>query len=214
MLTFHNKHAGETCLIIGNGPGLSDIPLSFLEQYLSFGTNLINRLDGFTATYYTAVDSCIMFEFQDEVIERYADVPKFLPTPNLDKWQGEKIYRFLHNPGPLWPHPEAGVLWPRDFLSKRGITYISITHVALQLAFFMGFETMLCVGLDNTGDAAHFYADGRMPGDPEKWDEGYLILFDGFRKAAVPRKIINISTRTAVTSLPRDDLRNYDKSKS
>lgn len=140
---------------------------------------------------------------------RFADIPKFLPTPNLDKWQGPNIYRFYHRPGPLWPHPAAGVLWPRDMLSKPGITYVSVTHILLQLAFFMGFRLMLCVGLDNTSDGEHFYGPDRARPPADKWNEGYGILRNGFLEAAPPREIINISTRTAVTTLPREDWRLY-----
>lgn len=135
----------------------------------------------------------------------FADIPKFLPTPNLDKWQGPNIYRFRHRPGPLWDHPKAGPLWPRDFLSDKGITYISVTHVLLQLAYFMGFTKMLCVGLDNTGGGEHFYGPDKARPPADKWNDGYGVLAKGF----LPRKIINLSTRTKVTKLPRDNWRNY-----
>ena len=36
-----NSRKGETCLIIGNGPSLANIPLKFLKKYASFGTNRI-----------------------------------------------------------------------------------------------------------------------------------------------------------------------------
>jgi len=202
---FHNIHQDETCLIIGNGPGLGDIPLWFLESYPSLGSNLIYKLEGFKPTYYATVDSRIMYEYQDEVMAAFSDIPKFLPTPNLDKWKGPNIYRFHHRPGPLFPHPKAGKLFPRDLLSDEGITYVSVTHILLQLAYFMGFTTMLCVGLDNTGDGEHFYGSDRSRPNAEKWDQGYAILEEGFR----PRKIINISTRTKCKSLPRDNWRNY-----
>jgi hypothetical protein len=202
---FYNKHSGETCLIIGNGPGLGDIPISFLESYPSFGSNLIYNLEKFTPTYYATCDSRIMREYQKEVMEAFAGIPKFLPTPNLDKWQGPNIYRFRHRPGSLWPHPKTGPLWPSNLLSDRGITYISVTHVLLQLAYFMGFEKMLCVGLDNTGDGEHFYGADRSRPSAEEWDEGYGILASSF----YPREVVNISTRTKVTTLPKDDWRNY-----
>lgn len=208
---FHNKHEGETCLIIGNGPGLSDIPLWFLDSHLSFGSNLVYKPDEnngrvIRPTYYAACDSHIMREYKDEIMEAFADIPKFLPSPNLDAWQGPNIYRFRHRPGPLWPHPKAGPLWPRDFLSQEGITYVSVTHVLLQLAYFMGFTRMLCVGLDNTANKIHFYGESGVGSPPtDKWNEGYGVLAAGFK----PREVINISTRSLVTTLPRDNWRKY-----
>lgn len=202
---FYNIHSGESCLIIGNGPGLADLPLDFLRSYISFGSNLLYKLAGFKPTYYATCDSRVMREYQDEVMVAYSDIPKFLPTPNLDQWQGPKIYRFKHRPGPLWPHEKAGPLWPRNILSEEGITYISVTHVLLQLAYVMGFTQMLCVGLDNSGDGEHFYGPDRSRPPADLWDEGYGILAWGF----LPREVINISTRTEVTTLPRDDWRHY-----
>jgi len=89
-----------------------------------------------------------------------------------------------------------------------GITYGNITHVLLQLAYFMGFTLMLCVGLDNTNDGSHFYgAGGRGPADLSLWDDGYRELRDGF--ATDGRRIINLSTPTRVTALERADWREY-----
>ena len=209
---FHNISSGETCLIIGNGPGLSDIPLWFIESYPSFGSNLIYKPDlkngrRIQPTYYATCDSFVVRNWWDEILEHLSEIPKFLPSPNLDKWQGPNVYRFHHRPGPLWPHEKAGPLWPRDLLSKEGITYISVTHVLLQLAYFMGFERMLCIGLDNTADHQHFYGESGNKYNPpaDKWNDGYGILAEGFK----PREVINISTRTKVTTLPRDDWRKY-----
>ncbi|WP_408971725.1 tetratricopeptide repeat protein, partial [Planktothrix sp.] len=38
---FHNKHWGERCVIIGNGPSLNEMDLSFLKHEICFGTNKI-----------------------------------------------------------------------------------------------------------------------------------------------------------------------------
>jgi hypothetical protein len=203
---FHDIHSGETCLILGNGPGLGDLPLWFLQSYPSFGSNLIYKLEGFKPTYYATCDSYVMRNYWDEIKVIFAEVPKFIPTPNLDKWDGENVYRWKHRPGPLWPNPKAGKLWPRSVLSDEGITYISVTHVLLQLAYFMGFTQILCVGLDNTDNKQHFYGESGIGNPPvDKWNEGYGVLAYGF----LPREVVNISTRTKVTTLPKDYWRNY-----
>ena len=202
---FHNKHSGETCLIIGNGPGLSDIPVEFLRSYLSFGSNLIYKLDGFKPTYYATCDKRVMHEYQDEVMDAFADIPKFMPEPGLDKWIGPNIYRFHRRPMPLWIPKKERTLWTKDYMSEEGVAYKCVTHVLLQLAYFMGFTMMLCVGLDNTGDGEHFYGPDRSRPDPLLWDEGYGVLAQGFK----PREVVNISTRTKVTQLPKKDWRLY-----
>lgn len=148
-----------------------------------------------------------MRDASETVNTLYGDVPKFLPTPNLDGWQGENIYRFYHRPGPLWPNPKAGPLWPRSMLDEDGITYSNVAHVMLQLAFYMGFSTMLCVGLDNTGDGWHFYGEHRSGADPAVWDSGYGELYEGFKPHG--RRVWNLSTRSTVTTLPQSDWREY-----
>ena len=58
-----DKHRGETCLIIGNGPSLNDVPLEFLHKYPSFGTNRIYLKEGFTPTYYCSVNPLVISQF-------------------------------------------------------------------------------------------------------------------------------------------------------
>lgn len=207
---FHNLHEGQTALMIGNGKGLSKLPVEFLESYPSIGSNTIHLKDDFTPTYYVAVDSRIMREFQDGVMTKFEGRPKFLPTPNLDKWEGENIYRFRHRPGALWPR-NGEPLWPRDFLSEEGITYSCVTHVAMQLLYFMGFSKVLCVGMDHLEPLDHFWGrDEKAPGMPklDEWAEGYKALREGF----YPRtEIVNISVDTQLdeTVLPRADWQDY-----
>jgi len=212
MKRFHNIHEGETCLIIGNGPSLNDIPVWFLESYPSFGCNYIYKLEDFKPTYYVAVDGHVQ-EHADKINSLYTDVPKFLPTPNRDSWTGPNIFRFNHRPGALWPYSKVP-LWPSDLLGAQGITYKNVTHVSVQLAYFMGFETMLLVGMDNTmGENTsrvpwpHFYhtqPDPKMPGQPLECEEAFHILNQG-----MGNRMINLSTHTSITKIPRDDWRNW-----
>ena len=71
-----NRHKGDTALVIGNGPSLNDVPLEFLTRYKSFGTNRIYLLDGFTPTYYVAVDPVAIEPFIREI--RKLESEKFI----------------------------------------------------------------------------------------------------------------------------------------
>jgi hypothetical protein len=202
---FYNLHKGETALIIGNGKGLNDIPLWFLKQYPSFGSNCIFYLEGFKPTYYAAVDQKMQRLYGDEVAQKLRRVPKFLPGDRFD-WKGENMHHFHHRAGEMWlPEWE----WGKNTLTLPGITFTTVTHVLLQLAYFMGFETMLCVGLDNSPDGSHFYGNDISTGgaDVKLWDAGYGELAKGM----APRKIINLSTHTQVTTLPLADWKKYGK---
>ena len=51
-----DKHKGETCVVIANGPSLADVPNEFLEPYITFGVNKI-WLKEFSPTYYVTTDN-------------------------------------------------------------------------------------------------------------------------------------------------------------
>ena len=48
-----NSHEGETCIVIGNGISLKDVPLEFLKSHPSLGCNRIFMLEDFIPTYYS-----------------------------------------------------------------------------------------------------------------------------------------------------------------
>lgn len=201
---FYNLHKGKTCLIIGNGPSLGEIPIWFLEMYPSIGSNLIYKLEGFFPTYYTAVDQKVLDPLEVVLGEYYADVPKFIPDRFVD-YQARPVYYFHHRPGEIWEGNQIG----RDMLTRPGIAYANVTHVALQIAYYMGFDLMLCVGLDQTDDGRHFYGQGSLGCNIAAWDDGYRILKEGFAKTG--RAIVNISTKTKAVNLPRKDWKEYAK---
>ena len=211
---FHKRHQGETCLVICNGPSLNELPLTFLEMYPSFGCNTICEWYAFEPWYYVAVDDRVRREFGDLVLERFSEIPKFIPTPNLEKWIGPLFYRWFHRPGPLWPYAKQE-LWPSDMLSEKGITFACVPQVMMQLAYFMGFTTILIVGMDHSDDfKAHAW--GRDEGmldrsDPgrlwDKWEIGHMELYKGFIENGV--EMINITPGTCEKSLPKDDWRKW-----
>lgn len=214
MEGFHNLHQGETCLVICNGLSLNELPLDFLKMYPSFGCNTICEWEAFEPWYYVAVDHRVMREFGDLVLERFSGIPKFIPTPNLDKWEGPLFYRWFHRPGALWPYAEQE-LWPSDMLSERGITWSCCPHVMMQLAYFMGFATILIVGMDHSENyKEHAWGvDDGMPerSNPEnlyeRWEEGHMELYRGFIHQGV--EMINITPGTHEKSLPKDDWRKW-----
>jgi hypothetical protein len=206
---FHQIHKGETVLLVGNGPNLLSTPPEWFD-YPSIASNTIYKYQGWKPSYYTAVDSRVMREFGKEIDEVYKDIPCFIPTPNLDKWQGENKVRFYHRPGPLWPREQP--LWPRDFLKDPGITYGCIMHIQIQLAFFMGFTTMLFIGMEHKPDKikSHFWGWDDKDKDTapvDNWLEGHLILRQGMSNVTM----INISQNTYVPEkiLPRGDWQEW-----
>ena len=137
----YEKHEGETCLIIGNGPSLKSVPREFLLRYPSFGTNRIYLMDGFTPTYYCSVNPLVIQQFIGDIAE--INAPKFLPA----------AYCFDDTCLPL---NSSGIVAFSQDASSWIYEGHTVTFVCMQIAFYMGFKTILLVGVDHK-----FTFDGR-----------------------------------------------------
>jgi hypothetical protein len=175
--------------------------------------NTIHLYEGWIPTYYTAVDSRVWREFSKDINEKYRDIPKFIPTPNLDEWKGENIYRFYHRPGPLFPLNGKPMDYQR-LLDGDGISYGNIMHVSMQLAAWMGFTTLLLIGVQHRPNHArsHFWGwdDGMTALPPvEQWFDGYVELVAHMSARGI--RVLNISEDTHVPEniLPRGDWREW-----
>jgi hypothetical protein len=212
LADFHQKHAGQTCLIVGVGPNLHLTPPPLFD-YPSFGVNTIYKQDDWRPTYYVGVDERLMLEDGAAVIAKYADIPKFFPAPDWDRMQGENIYRFRHeHRGDLF----VGGQSPADLksLTTWGITYRRIMDCVFQVAYWMGFSTMLMIGVQQKPGTRKELFWGTDAGEPEndwRFEElGYIEC----RRALSAARILNISEDTYVPDdvLPRGDWRKYAKS--
>jgi hypothetical protein len=209
---FHGKHAGETALLVGNGENLRLTPPEWFG-YPAFGMNTIHLYEGWIPTYYTAVDNRVKREFGRAIVEKYADIPKFVPRPNLDDWKGENFYRFYHRPGPLYPSSRRAMNY-KNIMAADGITYGNVMHVAMQLACWMGFPTILMIGVQHKPmkAQAHFWGcDHGMNAVPpvQQWLDGYAEIVRHAKADGI--RILNISADTYVPEeiLPRDEWQKW-----
>ena len=207
---FYNKHKGETALMVGNGANLFKTPPEWFN-YPSFGLNTIFYYKGdWRPTYYVAVDAC-MYEGYGEMVKAiYPDIPKFIPS-DLGDWTGENFYYFKHQkgqtiiPGRPVTRPEA---------LRDGIGFTNSMTAAMQIALYMGFTTLLMIGVEQKPGygnlVQHFW--GRDPQMPEaQTDEFWNIGYMEVQSSNPSVKVFNISVDTYVpeTILPRDDWRNW-----
>jgi hypothetical protein len=138
-----DSHQGQRCFIIGNGPSLKQTDLSQLKSEFTFGMNrfyLIFPELGFSTTYYLSVNSLVIEQFAEDI--RKLPIPKFLSWRSHNLIQPTEDTIFLHSTysGPKFAQDVRGRLW-------EGAT---VTYVALQLAFHMGFEQVILIGVDHT----------------------------------------------------------------
>ena len=136
-------HRGKRCFIIGNGPSLKQLDLARLRGEFTFGMNRIYLLFpelGFNTTYYVSIN--------DLVIEQCAGDIRGLAIPKFLAWHSHRHFQdrpddlsFLYTTynEPVFARNAAGRLW-------EGAT---VTYVALQLAFHMGFDQVILIGVDH-----------------------------------------------------------------
>jgi len=215
---FYNRHAGETALIVCNGPSLFELPLEFLNRFASFGCNTLVTQDAFRPSYYVAVDGRVRREFGDLIEDKYADIPKFFPVPQMDTWEAPEIYHWFHRPGKLWEeHPPGKFPWGPGVLMRPGITWHCCPHAMMQIAAFMGFRQLLVVGMDHSANRKiHAWGEDKgMTGPTDSgpywsWlERGHQELAEGLGKLGV--KIVNVTPNTCERALPKGDWRDWMK---
>jgi len=140
---FRDIHRGQRCVIIGNGPSLNNMDLSFLKNEITFGTNRIylgfEKYD-FMPSYYLSVNPLVIEQSIDEIMQ----IPgaKFLSRhgmPHVPE-DAENVHFLQSLDEPIFSKNPAEGVW-------EGYT---VTYVALQLAYFMGFEEVYLIGCDHS----------------------------------------------------------------
>lgn len=159
-----NTHTGEKCIIVGNGPSvrMDDLQLIMKSGMDSFGANRIIDIfpkTGWRPTYLSVMDSTFITSV-DRIVEpddyiRIAlengvqwcfltsIIKKYVSTEKSDKriiWINtilSPLYTTMM--APFSNHPEL-------YLSDMG----NVTHFSIQLASFLGYDTIYLYGMDNT----------------------------------------------------------------
>jgi len=155
---FHNKHVGERCVIIGNGPSLNDLELGRLRTENTIGVNGIFYAEAinFPLTYYVVEDTSVMNE-NLEAIKSYAAGHKFFPTIYRQMYGdviGDEgalggVTYFTMNRG-FYAKESPNFCVPRfsTDASQRLYCGQSVTIINLQLAYYMGFSEVYLIGMD------------------------------------------------------------------
>jgi hypothetical protein len=164
-----NAHQGERCFIIGNGPSLKKTDLSLLEGEVTFGMNRFYMLFpklGFSTTYLISVNSLVIQQCAEDFQD--LSMPVFLSWRSRRHIESADGMIFLHTTytGPKFAWDARERLW-------EGAT---VTYVALQLAFHMGFDQVILIGVDHS-----FSSKGKpnttvvsKGNDPNHFDPNYF----------------------------------------
>lgn len=217
LTALKDAHRGERCFIIGNGPSLKQTDLTRLRDEYTFGMNRIYlsfpQLE-FTTTYYLSINSL--------VIEQCAEDIRALPMPKFLSWRSRRLIQasddliFLHTTytGPKFARDARQRLW-------EGAT---VTYVALQLAFHLGFQQVILIGVDHNfstkgtpnttvvsqgNDPDHFHAGyfgkgfrWQLP-DLETSEQAYIMAKEAYYHAG--RQVMDATIGGKLTVFPKVD---------
>jgi hypothetical protein len=166
---------GRRAFILGNGPSLGGMNLEPLRSEVTFGLNRVYLLFekmGFSTTYLVAVNQLVVEQCAADLLE--GNRPTFLA------WHSRGFVPDRSRPVFL-PTTRA-----REFSldPARGLWEgATVTYVALQLAYYMGFDPVILIGVDHsfatkgpahkkvtsTGDDPNHF-DGRYFGKGFRWN--------------------------------------------
>jgi len=212
---------------MGNGPSLRSMDLSLLRHDFTFGLNRVYLM--FPAMGFET--SCLV-SVNDLVIEQCVGEMQALSVPRFLSWHSRRFFApgsygsdlptFLYTTyeSPKFAQDARGRMW-------EGAT---VTYVALQLAFHMGFRQVILIGVDHhfatQGEANKtIVSDGEDPnhfspgyfGKGFRWqlpdlgtsEIAYCMARDAFREAG--REVIDATVGGRLTVFPRADYNSLFK---
>jgi len=218
---FKDIHREKRCFVLGNGPSLRRTDLSMLENEITIGMNRIYLLFpelGYQTKYYVSVNTL--------VIEQCAADIKGLAMPKFITWRGRRWLR--DDPGVIFMDTDyTGSPSFSAQATGRVFEGSTVTYVALQLAYFMGFQQVILVGVDHDfktrgqanatvvaqgEDEDHFAPNYFGPGfrwqlpDLEASERAYLIARESF--LADGRTILDATVGGKLTVFPKISYRD------
>ncbi len=239
LAALKDVHKGKRAFIIGNGPSLKQTDTSKLKNEITFGMNRIYLAFpewGFTTSYLCVTN--------DLVVEQFVDDISALPIPKFIAWRSHRHFKaqfsnsqFSNSPIP--ESPASSLQSPISSLPTFVYTTYTgpkfstdvrwrvwegatVTNLALQLAFHMGIEKAILIGVDHNfadkgeanktivsqgDDANHF-----MPnyfGKGVKWqlpdldtsEIGYALARDAYLKAG--REVVDATIGGKLKIFPK-----------
>ena len=214
-------HKGKRAFIIGNGPSLKQTDLSKLKNEITFGMNRIYLAFpelGFTTKYICVTN--------DLVIEQFVNDFLALQVPQFIAWRSRRHYESQTSINQLPTFVYTSYTGPKFSPDVRGRVWegATVTNLALQLAFHMGIEKAILIGVDHNfaskGDANKtVVSEGDDPnhfmpnyfGKGVKWqlpdldtsEVGYIMAREFFHKAG--REVVDATIGGKLTIFPKVD---------
>ncbi|MEM6531791.1 MAG: 6-hydroxymethylpterin diphosphokinase MptE-like protein [Myxococcota bacterium] len=223
LIALRDLYRGRSCILIGNGPSLRIEDLERLSDEITFGCNRLHVVFGETAfrpTYYSVIDTT--------AASAEAAVLDSMPVTKLLPYEFRSYLRRHENC--VYFDTGGGNL--RGFspnpLRQELYGGYSVLFIQMQIAFFMGFETVYLIGCDHSWqlpaeshvqgnevmlvsdrELNHFHPDYHRPGDvwakpkPDLQNQAFELAERFYRKAG--RSILNATRGGKLETFPRVD---------
>ena len=214
-------HKGKRAFIMGNGPSLKQTDLSKLKNEITFGMNRVYLAFpewGFTTTYLCVTNDLVVEQFMNDI--------NALPIPKFIAWRSHRHYspQFQISQLPTFIYTSyTGPGFAGD-VRRRVWEGATVTNLALQLAYFMGIEKAILIGVDHNfaskGDAnktvlaegddqnhflPNYFGKGikwQLP-DLDTSEIGYTFAREAYHKAN--REVVDATVGGKLTIFPKVD---------
>jgi hypothetical protein len=238
LMALRDRHKGERCVIIGNGPSLNKTDLDLLRGTATFGVNGIYYADTRLPeplTFYVVEDTKVFEENTPDVLAygREKAGTFILPTlyrPSLGPDDDPVLFRMN---GGFYRSTDPSFARPRFSTNAAEVLYCgqSVTLINLQLAYWMGFSEVGLIGMDfsyaipqgtkisgnlytSAGDDPNHF-DSRYFGAGKTWKDPKLnrVLANYNLAKAIyesdGRRIVNCTVGGALEAFTREDLADF-----
>ena len=149
LMAYQDRFSGQRCFVIGNGPSLKGMDLSYLKDEYTFGMNRIYLAFeewGFQTTFLVSVNDLVVEQCSMEL--NNLEIPKFISwrAKNLlfPSGRPDQNTQFLYT-------SYTGKKFARN-ITNRFWEGSTVTFICLQLAFCMGFNEVILIGVDHDFD--------------------------------------------------------------
>jgi hypothetical protein len=166
---FKDRHAGQRCVLVCNGPSLNGMELGLLRREIVIGLNKIHLgLDRFRfyPRYLVAVNDRVIAQSVEAL--RKLNCVKFISRRNSAVIGEDGLTHFIDTSAPekrFFRDIREGV--------HEGWT---VTFAALQIAYYMGFQEVYIIGMDHRFETTGAPNETRVleGADPNHFDPDYF----------------------------------------
>jgi len=241
LMELNDKHKGERCVVIGNGPSLNKTDLDLLKGTPTFGVNGIYYADTRLPeplAFYVVEDTKVFEENTADVLAYGREKAQtfILPTlyrPSLGPQDDPVLFRMN---GGFYRSKDLSCCRPRFSTNAAEVLYCgqSVTIINLQLAYWMGFSEVGLIGMDfsyaipqgteikgslytSAGDDPNHF-DPRYFGAGKTWKDPRLNrVLSNYELAksiyeSDGRRIVNCTVGGALEAFDRVDLADFTRS--